>query len=99
MCTVCPPKFALVIGLIGGCIACGGVELLNKLKIDDPVGVVPVHFFCGVWSLVAAGLFAKQDIDELDDVNHVAYDGLFMVSKMLPVYHPLLFVYYYISLW
>ncbi|XP_038073148.1 putative ammonium transporter 2 isoform X2 [Patiria miniata] len=76
MCTLCPPKFSLVIGLIGGCIACGGVELLNKLKIDDPVGVVPVHFFCGIWSLVAAGLFVKHD--DIVEQGEVVHDGLFM---------------------
>ncbi|XP_033634843.1 putative ammonium transporter 2 [Asterias rubens] len=80
MCTICPPKFALVIGLIGGCIACGGVELLNMLKIDDPVGVVPVHFFCGVWSLIAAGLFAKKDETNrtTDETSVTSLNGLFM---------------------
>ncbi len=93
MCTICPPKFALVIGLIGGCIACGGVELLNMLKIDDPVGVVPVHFFCGVWSLVAAGLFAKtedsnrttDDSNDIWDTSTTKLNGLFMVSWYPPL--------------
>ena len=81
MCTLCPPKYSLVIGLVGGCIARGGVELLNKLQIDDPVGVVPVHFFCGAWSLVAAGLFVKHD-DIDGNTRNPLPDGLFMVCSV-----------------
>ncbi|XP_022103032.1 putative ammonium transporter 2 isoform X2 [Acanthaster planci] len=67
-----------LVSITGGCIACGGVELLNKLKIDDPVGVVPVHFFCGAWSLVAAGLFVKHDSIEETNNGTIQHDGLFM---------------------
>ena len=31
--------------------------LLQKLKIDDPVDASPVHGFCGIWGVLAAGLF------------------------------------------
>lgn len=55
------PRLAIVIGVVGGFIACGGIELLNYLHVDDPVGVVPVHLFCGIWSLIAAGLFVPED--------------------------------------
>lgn len=61
MCTLCSPRLAILIGVVGGVIACGGIELLNYYHIDDPVGVVPVHLFCGVWSLIAAGLFTPED--------------------------------------
>ncbi|XP_071845042.1 putative ammonium transporter 2 isoform X2 [Apostichopus japonicus] len=61
MCTMASPRLAIVIGVVGGFIACGGIELLNYLHVDDPVGVVPVHLFCGIWSLIAAGLFVPED--------------------------------------
>jgi Amt family ammonium transporter len=35
-----------------------GVELLEYLRIDDPIGAVPVHGFCGIWGTLSLGLFA-----------------------------------------
>jgi Amt family ammonium transporter len=35
-----------------------GVELLEWMRIDDPIGAVPVHGFCGVWGTLSLGLFA-----------------------------------------
>ncbi|XP_077988597.1 putative ammonium transporter 2 [Glandiceps talaboti] len=60
ICAAAHPWESLVVGLIGGFIACGGIELMNKLQIDDPVGVIPVHAMCGVWSLIAGGIFGRQ---------------------------------------
>ena len=52
---------AMIIGLIGGMIATNGVLLLDRLKIDDPVGAIPVHLFCGIWGTIAVGIFADPD--------------------------------------
>ncbi|MBN2558779.1 MAG: ammonium transporter [Clostridia bacterium] len=50
---------AVAIGAIAGVIVVFGVELLEKvLKIDDPVGAVPVHAFCGASGTLLVGLFA-----------------------------------------
>ena len=50
---------ALIIGIVSGFLVCFGVWLLDyKLKIDDPVGAVGVHFFNGMWGTLAVGLFA-----------------------------------------
>ena len=35
-----------------------GVDLLEYLRIDDPIGAVPVHGFCGIWGTISLGLFA-----------------------------------------
>lgn len=48
---------ALIIGLIAGFLVVGGMVLLEKVKIDDPVGAWPVHGLCGIWGGIAAGLF------------------------------------------
>ncbi|XP_048589128.1 putative ammonium transporter 3 isoform X2 [Nematostella vectensis] len=61
ICSVARPWEALVIGSIGALIACSGCSLLEKLKIDDPVGCVPTHAFAGIWGLIAVGLFAEKD--------------------------------------
>ncbi|MBA2848599.1 ammonium transporter [Thermosulfuriphilus ammonigenes] len=49
---------AAVIGIVAGFIVVAGVYLLEGLKIDDPVGAVPVHGFNGIWGLLAVGIFA-----------------------------------------
>lgn len=59
-CSVVEPVGAFFIGAIGGCFYLAGVAFLEKLKIDDVVGAVPVHGFCGFWGTVAVGLFASE---------------------------------------
>ena len=55
------PFGAAAIGAIGGICAVGGAHfLLYKAKIDDPVGVVPVHGFAGIIGAIAFPLFANQ---------------------------------------
>jgi len=49
---------AAVIGLIAGIIVVFGVDLFDKLGIDDPVGAVSVHGLNGMWGLLSVGLFA-----------------------------------------
>jgi Amt family ammonium transporter len=52
------PTGAIVLGGIAGVLVCLGVELLEWLRIDDPIGAVPVHGFCGIWGTWSLGLFA-----------------------------------------
>jgi Amt family ammonium transporter len=53
---------ALIIGLLAGLIVVCAVKLLDRLKIDDPVGAVPVHLFNGVFGTLCVGLFAVDKI-------------------------------------
>jgi ammonium transporter, Amt family len=46
-----------IIGAIAGVLVCVVVELLDKFKIDDPVGAVAVHGAGGLWGMIAVGLF------------------------------------------
>ena len=48
-CAIMRPWEAVVIGSIGGLISILGIPLLDKMKIDDPVGAISVHLFSGVW--------------------------------------------------
>jgi Amt family ammonium transporter len=48
---------SLVIGAAGGALVVLGILMLDKLKIDDPVGAWPVHGLCGVWGGIATGIF------------------------------------------
>ena len=52
------PTGAIVLGGIAGVLVVLGVELLEYLRIDDPIGAVPVHGMCGIWGTLSLGLFA-----------------------------------------
>ena len=48
-CAVVRPWEAIVIGALGGGLAILSIFVLDKLKIDDPVGASSVHGTCGAW--------------------------------------------------
>lgn len=48
---------AAIIGAVGGVLVIGGAALLDRWRIDDAVGAVPVHLFGGVWGTLAVALF------------------------------------------
>src|SRR6202171_5722293 len=52
------PTGAVLLGGVAGVLVVLGVELLEWLRIDDPIGAVPVHGFCGIWGTLSLGLFA-----------------------------------------
>jgi len=54
------PGEAALIGLAGGTLVVGSIVLLDKLRIDDPVGAISVHGTCGIWGLLAV-CFTNSD--------------------------------------
>ncbi|MBT8184687.1 MAG: ammonium transporter [Eudoraea sp.] len=54
------PNEAVIIGLIAGFIIVLGVALIDRLKLDDPVGAVAVHLICGIWGTLAVGIFGAM---------------------------------------
>src|ERR1700704_3207962 len=52
------PTGAILLGAVAGGVVVAGVELLEWLRIDDPIGAVPVHGFFGIWGKLSLGLFA-----------------------------------------
>ena len=52
------PTGAVLLGAIAGVIVILGIDLLEWLRIDDPIGAVPVHGICGIWGTLSLGLFA-----------------------------------------
>jgi len=52
------PVGAIALGFIAGVVVVLGIYLLEWLRIDDPIGAVPVHGFCGMWGTWSLGLFA-----------------------------------------
>ena len=53
------PTDAILIGSIAGAIIVFAVSLVDKLKLDDPVGAIAVHLVCGIWGTLAVGIFGK----------------------------------------
>ncbi|MEZ6133692.1 MAG: ammonium transporter [Pirellulaceae bacterium] len=51
---------SLIVGAVAGLLIIGGVLLLDKLQIDDPVGAFPVHGLCGVWGCMAIGILPNS---------------------------------------
>ncbi len=56
------PNSALVIGTIAGGIAYFGVQLMEKLHIDDPVGAFPVHGMNGMFGILAVGIWGTDGL-------------------------------------
>jgi Amt family ammonium transporter len=55
------PLGAIIIGGIGGIVVVLATELIEWMRIDDPIGAIPVHGFCGIWGTLSIGLFATGD--------------------------------------
>ena len=82
-CDVCDALGATIIGLVSGLLVVFGVWLLDyKLRVDDPVGAVAVHFMNGIWGTIAVGLFATDSAPAFaraisGGANQIAGKGLF----------------------
>ena len=75
------PWAAVAIGAIAAPIMMGSVWAIeNILKIDDPVSAISVHGTCGLWGILAVGIFANGN----NDVNGlVGGEGLQIVSQLI----------------
>jgi len=52
------PLGAFVIGAVAGVVVILATDLLEFVRVDDPIGAVPVHLVCGIWGTLSLGLFA-----------------------------------------
>jgi Amt family ammonium transporter len=49
---------AICIGAVAAVVVIYGVDFIEWLRVDDPIGAVAVHGFCGIWGTLSIGLFA-----------------------------------------
>ena len=80
------PTDAVIIGAIAGIVIVAGVSLVDKLKLDDPVGAVAVHLICGIWGTLAVGMFGKlasvsQFVSQL--IGIVSYAAICLISAFI----------------
>ncbi len=54
------PLESVVIGILAGIIVVLGIALIDRLKLDDPVGAIAVHLICGIWGTLAVGIFGVK---------------------------------------
>jgi len=63
---------------VGGVIVVFTVPLLDKLKIDDVVGAIPVHLFAGIWGTIAV-VFTNGDANLGTQIISIVIVGVFTV--------------------
>jgi len=83
------PTDAIMIGAIAGAIIVFAVSLIDKLKLDDPVGAIAVHLVCGIWGTLAIGIFGNlaggaQFVSQL--IGVASYAAICIVSSFLIIY-------------
>jgi Amt family ammonium transporter len=57
---VMTPESAIIIGGIAGAIIVFAVALIDRIRLDDPVGAIAVHLVCGIWGTLAVGIFSTN---------------------------------------
>ena len=83
------PTDAIIIGAIAGAIIVLAVSLIDRLKLDDPVGAIAVHLVCGIWGTLAVGIFGElasgaQFVSQL--IGVVSYAVICIVSSFIILY-------------
>jgi Amt family ammonium transporter len=83
------PTDAILIGAIAGAIIVFAVSLIDRLKLDDPVGAIAVHLVCGIWGTLAVGLFGNlasgaQFVSQL--IGVASYAAICIISSYLIIF-------------
>ena len=84
---------SIIVGFIGGGLVVFFVEMLDKVKIDDPVGALSVHLVNGIWGTLAVALFSDE-FSVLTQAKGVlvvgafvfisSYIVIFIINKIMP---------------
>lgn len=75
-CAFVSPVAAIIIGLVAGIVVVLWGDVLEKIKVDDAVGASSVHLACGVWGIIAIGLFAEPSLTPFAANAHSGMGGL-----------------------
>ncbi|MCA0964584.1 ammonium transporter [Salipiger bermudensis] len=69
---------ATIIGAIGGIIVVFAIPAIDKMKIDDVVGAIPVHLICGIWGTIAV-VFTNPEASLGTQLYGIVVVGIFTV--------------------
>ncbi|PJI84560.1 ammonium transporter [Yoonia maricola] len=64
------PFWAFAVGMGGGLVVYWGTQILDYFKVDDVVGAIPVHLFCGIWGTIAVA-FTNPDATVIGQLSSV----------------------------
>ncbi len=82
---------SIIIGAISGLLVFAAILIIDKLKIDDPVGAISVHGIGGVWGTIAVGIFSAdysvvtqiKGTAAISAFAFIAAGGTFFILKMI----------------
>jgi Amt family ammonium transporter len=84
-CAFVTPAGAMAIGSIAGVLVIAAATFIERRGVDDPVGAIAVHGVCGIWGVLAVGVFANgsygagwngSDVDGVEGLIHGKVDQL-----------------------
>ena len=83
---------SIVIGFIAGLLVVASVMIIDRIKLDDPVGAISVHLVCGIWCTLAVGIFSADHSFMVQLIGVLAYGAvsfvaafaLFLILKVIP---------------
>ena len=70
---------AMLIGAVGGAIVTFAIPLLDRFKIDDVVGAIPAHLFCGIWGTIIVP-WTNSDASFLGQFVGIVMIGVFVFA-------------------
>ncbi|QJF52815.1 ammonium transporter [Roseobacter ponti] len=75
---------ALWIGAVGGIIVVLTIPMLDKMKLDDVVGAIPVHLFAGIWGTIAVIFYGEASL--MTQLTGIVAYGVFTFVASLVVW-------------
>ena len=94
-CDSTAPWMAAIIGFVGGLVVIYVIDLLQKFRLDDAVGAIPVHLGAGIWGTLAVALFVETP-EHLSAIEFLGIQALGVVAVGLYVF-PLSMLFFYVS--
>ena len=79
---------AIIFGAVGGILVVVSVPILDKFKIDDVVGAIPVHLIAGIWGTLIVPL-TNSDASFGTQLYSIIIVGLFVVITSAIVWYVL----------
>ncbi|MGR9073770.1 MAG: ammonium transporter, partial [Gammaproteobacteria bacterium] len=80
------PLLATIIGAVGGVIVVFSIVILDKLRIDDPVGAISVHGVVGMWGLIAVCFSNPDATFKAQLIGLVTIFGFVFLASLLAWY-------------